>query len=74
MQRGPAVAGGIGIERRAHCLIGGGQVVQTLRERLEVQHRAADQQRHIPARLDFSDQTPRIRTKLGGGIAFRRDR
>ncbi len=70
MQRGPAVAGGVGIERRAHSAIGGGQVVQTLRERLVVQHRAADQQRHTPARLDFADEPQRIRAKLGGGIRF----
>ena len=70
MQRGPAVACGIGVERGAHVGIGGGKIVETLRQRLVVQHRAADQQRHIPPRDDLSDQPQRIRAKLRGGISL----
>ena len=68
VQRGPAVAGGVGIERRAHFLIRGGQIVQALGQGLEIQHRAADEQRHVAPRIDFTDKPQRVGAEIGGGI------
>jgi hypothetical protein len=45
---GPADVGGLGIQRGAHLRVGGRHLVQSLKQRLEVQHGAAHQQRHAP--------------------------
>ncbi len=43
VQGGPAEARGVGIDLRAQCRVGSGQVGKTVTQRLEIQHRAAGQ-------------------------------
>lgn len=68
VQRGPAVARGVGIECRTDLRIGARQVVEPLRQRLVVQHRAAREQRRAAARDDLADQPQRVRTEFRGRI------
>ncbi|CAM2152120.1 hypothetical protein PT2222_270122 [Paraburkholderia tropica] len=72
VQRGPAVAGGLGVELRAHGGIGARQIVQTLCERLVVEHRAAHEQRHVAPRDDLARYAQRVGAKVGGGIGIGR--
>lgn len=72
VQRGPAIALGFGIERRAHVRIGARQVIEPLRQRLVVQHRAAREQRRAAARGDLADQAQRVRAETRGRIRIGR--
>lgn len=68
VQGGPAIARGFRIESRAHVRIGAGQVVEPLRQRLVVQHRAAREQRRAAARGDLTDQAQRVGAETRGRI------
>ena len=50
--------------------IGLRQVVDAMLQSIEVQHRAADQDRYFATRADLGHQAHRITTKLRSGVAF----
>ena len=56
MQRRPAVAARSRVESSAHARIGRRQRREPAHQRAEIEHRAADQQRHPAARADRRDQ------------------
>ena len=69
VHRGPAVAGGLGIELRAQRRIGLRQLGQAVEQRLEIKHRAADQQRPRAAGLDLGHQAQRVADELRRRVA-----
>ena len=56
VQRRPAGARGALVDRGAHFGVGAGQRVEAVEQRLEVEHRAADQERDRAARADRRDR------------------
>ncbi len=74
MQRRPALRPGALLEARADRRVGLGQRRDAVQQRAEIQHRAADQQRHVAARADVGDQRPVRRARSGRRNTARRDR
>ena len=52
---GPTDGGGFGLDGRAHAGVGGGHLVQALPQGLEVQHRAAHQNRQAATFMGVCD-------------------
>ena len=72
MHRRPACLPRLTVEPRAKGGVRSRQRAQAVGERFEVEHRAADQQRHAAARANGGDGGQRVGTESGGGIGLRR--
>ena len=72
VQRGPAARCGLGIERGAQAAVRRRHLVQAVEQRLEVEHRAADQQRQSAARVDLADQPRRVGDELRRRVGLAR--
>ena len=72
MQRGPALGGGARVDTRAHGGVGLRQRAQALGQRLEIEHRAAGDDRHTAARAYRRDRRLGIAAKARGGVRLRR--
>ena len=72
VERGPAFGGGPGIEPRAHRGIGRRQSREAVLERLEVQHRPADEQRNSAARANRGNRFDRIGAEPRRRVGFDR--
>ena len=68
VQRRIAVARGFGGERGTHLRVGRRHRIEAVEQRLEVEHRAADQQRQPAARADVTDQAARVGDEARRGI------
>jgi hypothetical protein len=68
----PAQRSTLCIEARTHCGFGGWHLVDAVDQRLEVKHRAANEQRQPAAPTDFRDQPRGVRDERGGVVAFAR--
>ena len=56
----------------AHRRIRAGQIVQTFRQRVEIHHRAADNQRIASARMYFVHQAHAVADKIRRAVTFQR--
>ncbi len=72
MQRRPPFDGRARVDPRAHLRVGARQCAQPLGQRLEVQHRAADKERHVSAGADLAGRRQRIGAKPRRRIGFGR--
>jgi len=72
MQGRPALLGRLGFDLGAHLGVGGGHVVNAIKQGLEVQHGAAHQQWQCAARADLGDEPGGVLHKLGGAVGLQR--
>ena len=72
VQGRPAFAGGACVDRGAHFGVGGGHRVEAVEPGLEVEHRAADQERDRAARADRLDRRARVGNEARRRVALRR--
>ena len=72
VERGKAVRRLLRLQLRPHRRIGGGQIVQPARQRVEIHHRATDNQRQPPARGNLAAQTQAVRRKLRRAVRLQR--
>ena len=70
MQRRPALGGGFGVDLGAQGGIGLRQIGQPVQQGAKIEHRPADQQRHLAGSRDLGHRRQRIGAEAGGGIAF----
>jgi hypothetical protein len=70
VHRGPAFLPRLGVQLCPYGGVGRGHVVQAMRQRLEIQHGAAHQQRQPPARADLADQAARIQHEFGSAVGL----
>ena len=69
MQRRPAALARLGVDGGAHFGIGLRQGVEPADQRPVVEHRAADDQRDLASRQNFSDRPDRLLAPAARGIA-----
>src|SRR5690606_1120418 len=72
MNMRPAVLRGLLLDAGPNLRICRRHIGETIQQRLEVQHRTADQQWNLFLRNNCRDFPLRIRTKVGGGVWFGR--
>ena len=72
MQRRPAALRRFGIDCRTHCRVRRRHLRESAAQRTEIEHRAADQQRQLAARVDVVDRLPRVAHELSGRVRLRR--
>jgi hypothetical protein len=70
VQRRPARGGGFGVDFGAQRGVGLRQVGQPVQQGAEIEHGAADQQRHLAGRGDLGHRRQRVGAEAGGGIAL----
>src|SRR5438045_9285652 len=70
VHRGPAAIAGFAFELCAQRGLRGGQLGKAARQRVEVEHRAARENRHSPARIDLACEAKRIVAKSTRGVSL----